>query len=165
MPVLCLSFLIALLDQATKWLIRQHFTPGEVTPMIPGFFDLAYIRNTGAAWGMLGGLNGWLAGLSIVMLVLVVVFRRSFLSDVPIHRIALGCMIAGIAGNLMDRLRLNYVVDFLYFHWGPHYFPAFNVADSAICIGVGLYIVSSFWLSAHPLNSSRLSGASTDKPA
>jgi len=62
MPVLCLSFLIALLDQVTKWLVREHFVPGEMTPLVPGFFDLAYIRNTGAAWGMLAALT---AGLPV----------------------------------------------------------------------------------------------------
>ena len=166
MPVLCLSFLIAVLDQFTKWLIRRQFLPGDSVTLVGGLFNLTYVRNTGAAWGMFGGLNFWLAALSVVMLVLIVVFRRSFLSDVAIHRVALGCMIAGIAGNLMDRVRLNYVVDFLDFHWGAHHFPSFNVADSAICIGVGLYIISSFWLSAHPLNSGRRNGgADADKPA
>jgi signal peptidase II len=76
------------------------------------------------------------------MLVVIVCFRRSFLNDVPGHRLALGLMVGGIVGNLIDRLRLQYVVDFLDFHWGVHHFPAFNVADSSICIGVGLYILS-----------------------
>ncbi len=155
MPALCLSFLIVALDQLSKWLVRIEFPLGHSIPIVPGCFNLTYVRNTGAAWGMMGGLNGWLAVLSIVMLIVIVVFRRSFLSDVPVHRVALGCMVGGIVGNLLDRVRLDYVVDFLDFHAGVHHFPAFNVADSAICVGVGLYVASSFWLTAHPLNSGR----------
>ena len=162
MPALCLSFLIVVLDQLTKWLVRVEFPLGHSIPVIPGLFSLTYVRNTGAAWGIMGGLNGWLAVLSIVMLVVIVVFRRSFLSDVPVHRMALGCMVGGIVGNLLDRVRLDYVVDFLDFHAAGHHFPAFNVADSAICVGVGLYVLSSFWLSAHPLNSA---GSEPAKPA
>jgi signal peptidase II len=144
MLVLVLTFTVAVLDQATKYLVRLNFFPGEVTPIVPGFFNLAFVRNTGAAWGMFGGLNGWLALLSVVMLIAIVVFRRSFLADVLAHKIAMGLMIGGITGNLVDRLRLQYVVDFLDFHWRLHHFPAFNVADASICVGVGLYILSSF---------------------
>lgn len=162
MPALCLSLLIVVLDQLTKWLVRVEFPLGHSIPVIPGLFNLTYVRNTGAAWGIMGGLNGWLAVLSIVMLVVIVVFRRSFLSDVPVHRMALGCMVGGIVGNLLDRVRLDYVVDFLDFHAAGHHFPAFNVADSAICVGVGLYVLSSFWLSAHPLNAA---GSDPAKPS
>jgi signal peptidase II len=151
MLVLLLSFAIALLDQVTKYQVCLRFYPGESLPVIPGFFNLAYVRNTGAAWGMLGGLNGWLAAFSVVILLGIIFFRRSFLSDVLIHRLALGLMIGGILGNLVDRLRLQYVVDFLDFYWDVHHFPAFNVADAAICVGVGLYVLSSFVVPSHPL--------------
>ena len=108
---------------------------------------------------MLGGLNGWLALFSVIILVAIVRFRRAFLSDILIHRLALGLMIGGIVGNLIDRLRLQYVVDFLDFHWGIHHFPAFNVADASICVGVGLYVLSSLIVPAHPLR-----GISADQP-
>ena len=155
---LLLSSLIAGLDQLTKAMIIRGFFPGESVTVIPGLLNLTYVRNTGAAWGMLGGLNGWLAVLSIVMLALIVVFRRSILEDVFVHKAALGFMIGGIVGNLIDRIRLLHVVDFLDFHWGPHHFPSFNVADSSICVGVGLYLLSSVWLASHPLHAARLSG-------
>lgn len=147
MLALLLSFAVVALDQVTKYLVRIHFYPGEVLPIVPGVFNLALVRNPGAAWGMFGGFNGWLALLSIVVLALIVIFRRSFLTDVAIHRVAFGFMIGGIVGNLIDRLRLQYVVDFLDFHWNRHHFPAFNVADSSICIGVMLYMLSAFILS------------------
>ena len=145
---LLLSFAIVLADQVIKLLVRDRFYPGETLPVVPGLFHLTYVRNTGAAWGMFGGLNGWLALLSVVMLLLIVVFRRSLLSDALSHRLALGLMIGGIAGNLLDRMRLCYVVDFMDFFWRGHHFPAFNVADAAICTGVGLYVATSFGLFA-----------------
>ena len=149
MPALIISFAIALLDQITKYQVRLHFGLGESAAVIPGFFSLTYVRNTGAAWGMFGGFNAWLTLLSVVMLIVIVLFRRSFLNDTWAHRCALGLMIGGIVGNLVDRVRLFYVVDFLDFYWRnyPH-FPAFNIADSAICCGVFLYMISSFWSSS-----------------
>ena len=141
MLALCISFSIALLDQVSKYAARHHLPSGPVT-VVPQLFDLRYVQNTGAAWGMLEGLNDWLVILSLVMLALILVFHRSILVDTLVHRIATGLMIGGIVGNLLDRVRLGYVVDFLDFHWGIHHFPAFNVADASICTGVGLYILT-----------------------
>lgn len=142
MLILCLSFAVAVLDQLTKHLIRQDMVVGSRIPVIPGFFDISYVRNTGAAWGMLSGLGGWLVAVSVIMLIVIVFFRRTFMTDSLVDRVAVGFIIAGIVGNLIDRLRLGYVVDFLDFYVGRHHFPAFNVADSAICTGVGLCILT-----------------------
>jgi signal peptidase II len=144
MPVLLLSFVVALADQGTKYLARRHL-PGNPIDVSADFFCLRFVRNTGAAWGILQGLNDWLVVLSFLMLACLIVFRRSLLTDTRLHRAATGLMIGGIAGNLVDRVRLGYVVDFIDLHWrqGWH-FPAFNVADSAICVGVGLYMISQF---------------------
>jgi signal peptidase II len=87
------------------------------------------------------------------MLVLMVVFRRSFLSDTWDHRLALGLMVGGILGNLLDRIRLRFVTDFLDFYVGSAHWPAFNIADAAICTGVGIYVLSALWTSKHPLKS------------
>jgi signal peptidase II len=144
MFVLLLTIAIVFLDQVTKYAVMSHLSLGEIRPVIEGFLNLTYVRNTGAAWGMMSGFNVWLTALSVVMLALIVVFRRSFLNDTWPHRLALGLMLGGIIGNLLDRVRLFSVVDFLDFHWGAHYhFPSFNVADAAICVGVALYILSS----------------------
>lgn len=164
MLVLLLSVAVILLDQVCKDLVMRHFYPGEGIPVVPGFFNLVYVRNTGAAWGMFGGLNGWLALFSILMLATIILFRRSFLDDTLTHRIAFGLMVGGIVGNLIDRVRLQYVVDFLDFHWGPHHFPAFNVADSAICIGVGLYMITAFMTSTHPLRELGANGSKDAQP-
>jgi signal peptidase II len=84
-----------------------------------------------------------LAVLSVAVLLMLIIFRRSFLTDSLVHRIALALMISGIAGNLLDRVRLRYVVDFFDFYWRNHHFAVFNVADSAICVGVGLYLLTA----------------------
>ncbi len=144
---------ITLLDQWTKWWVRDEFALGESREIIPGFFHFTYLRNPGAAWGLFGGHNTFLTVLSIAMLAALFIFRRSFLSDTWEHRVALGLMVGGIIGNLLDRVRWGYVVDFLDFQIFGYHWPVFNVADSAICVGVGIYIVSSLWMSSHPLHS------------
>jgi signal peptidase II len=130
-------------DQVTKQIVRDRFALGESRSVIDGFFSLTYVRNTGAAWGLFSSQNTWLTVLSVVMLVLLVVYRRSFLGDRILHRIALGLMIGGIVGNLMDRVRLGWVTDFLDFNLWGYAWPAFNIADAAICTGVGLYVLTS----------------------
>jgi len=142
MLALCVSFLVALLDQITKYLAGQNLHVGGCIPVIPELFDLRYVQNTGAAWGMFEGLGSWLIFISVVMLVVIIVFRRSFATDTLIYRLTLGLLVGGITGNLIDRVRLGYVVDFLDFYWRGHHFPAFNAADAAICVGVGLYVIS-----------------------
>jgi signal peptidase II len=155
MSVILLAFIIAALDQATKWHVRSTFDYGVAHPVLPGFLNLTYIRNTGAAWGLLGGQNTVLTLLSVVILVVMVIFRRSFLSRTWEHRLALALLIGGVVGNLLDRVRLGWVTDFLDFHVRGWHWPAFNLADAAICVGAGLYIVSAFWVAGHPLNESR----------
>lgn len=151
MTVLIVSALVALLDQLAKQAVRARFHIGESLPVFDGWFHLTYVRNTGAAWGMFSGQNIGLIVLSVVMLVLVVAFRRSFLKPSLEHRLALGLMIGGILGNLYDRVRYGWVVDYLDVFWKDWHWPAFNIADAAICIGVGLYMISSFWMAGHPL--------------
>lgn len=163
---LIVAILIAVSDQWSKAVVRASFALGESRPVVDGFFSFTYVRNTGAAWGILGGQNTWLTILSIVMLVVMVIFRRSFLSDTWEHRAALGLMIGGIVGNLMDRVRLGWVTDFFDFYIGDWHWPAFNIADAAICTGVGIYIVSAFWVAQHPLNDRRdAADESAAKPA
>ena len=144
MTPLLVALAVILLDQASKEWVRGAFGLHESIPVIPGFFDLTYIRNTGAAWGMFSGQNLALSLLAFGMLVVLVVFRRKLLPPGRLHRVALGLLCGGIVGNLFDRLRLDYVTDFLDFHFRGAHFPAFNVADSAICVGVGIYILGSF---------------------
>ena len=144
MTPLLVALCVVLLDQASKEWVRGAFSLHESVPVIPGFFHLTYIRNTGAAWGMFSGQNIALSALALVMLAVLVVFRRKILPPGRVHRVALGLLCGGIAGNLLDRVGHGHVVDFLDFHFGSYIYPTFNVADSGIVCGVSLYILFSF---------------------
>ena len=143
MTPLLVALCVVLLDQASKEWVRGAFSLHESVPVIPGFFHLTYVRNTGAAWGLFSGQNIALSALALVMLAVLVAFRRKILPPGRVHRVALGLLCGGIVGNLFDRLRLDYVVDFLDFFVRGWHWPAFNIADSAICIGVAIYMLGT----------------------
>jgi len=139
---------VVLLDQATKALVMDRFAMFELLPVIPGLFDLTYLTNTGAAFGMLAGAKSvwrqvFFVGVAVAAIGVMVFSYRQFRRQGRIFVHAIGLIAGGAVGNLIDRLRFGAVVDFLYFHIGTHYWPAFNVADSAITIGVGLFILGS----------------------
>ena len=142
MTALFILLLVAL-DQATKHVVRASFALHESRPVIPGFFSLTYVQNRGAAWGILSGWGFLLVALAVVMLVVLARYRAKIFGDGLLGRIAFILLAAGIIGNLIDRAVLGYVVDFLDFFVGQSHFPAFNVADSCICVGVGLYMLAS----------------------
>jgi signal peptidase II len=154
MRVLFVSLAVVLSDQLAKVFVRRAFDLGESREIIPRVFSLSYVQNTGAAWGMMQGLNNWLVALSALMLAALLLFRRHVLLDTPLHRLAMGLMVGGIAGNLLDRLRLGYVVDFVDLYWRQRHFPAFNIADAAICTGVALYALTQW----HSAESARQTG-------
>ena len=165
MLALILCLIIVLLDQFTKVWVRSTFIyGGDPIEVIPGFFNLVYVRNPGAAWGMLGGQQAVLILLSIVVFILLAVFHRRVLNPTLDHRIALGLMLGGVLGNLIDRIKLGWVTDFLDFYIGTYHWPSFNVADSAICIAVGLYLLSSLWHTHHPLKDDGKSESLNPKP-
>ena len=143
MLVLLLGLIVLVLDQFTKQLVRAHLVYGESRPVIDGFFNLVYVRNDGAAWNILSGHGIILILISVAVLVMLVVYRRSFMQEQFSHRILLGLLIGGIAGNLIDRIRFGWVTDFLDFQFGSYHYPSFNVADSAICIAIGLYVITN----------------------
>lgn len=154
MFVLILALVVVLLDQLTKLWVRTSFVyGGEPQVVIPGFFNLVYVRNEGAAWGMFGGKMPLLILLSIVVLILLAIYHRKVLNPTLDHRVAFGLMVGGICGNLIDRIRVGWVTDFLDFYIGSYHWPSFNIADSAICIAVSLYMLSSFWHTSHPLKN------------
>ena len=140
---IALSFAIVVSDQVTKHAVRYNFSPGESAVVIPHFFDLTYVRNTGAVWGALQNQNEWLAVVSIAALALIVLFHNYLSGGLVVYASALGCISGGIVGNLIDRVKLGWVTDFLDFYWNASHWPSFNIADSAICIGVGLYLFAS----------------------
>ena len=144
--IAALALFILALDQATKWIVLHTISEGDEIVIIPGCFNLAHRVNTGAAWSQFTGHNVALATVAFVALVALFLARRHFHSDKLTGQLALGLIFGGISGNLVDRLLpgRNAVVDFLHFYLQrrgsiePLDFPAFNVADSAICTGVAL---------------------------
>ena len=163
MRILLISFAIAILDQATKSFAQGRLARRADIPLIPGFFDLTYVENTGAAWGMLQGQSLLLVGMSVVMVTILIVCRKHFVDARPITHISTGLIIGGIVGNLIDRVRLGYVIDFLDFYWRDYSFPAFNVADSAICVGVGIYILLQLLQPVKPPGAGEDAGAAPIK--
>jgi len=163
MLALLTAIVITISDQWSKHVVRSDFYYGESRTVIEGFFNLTYVRNTGAAWGMLGGHTHVLTIISIVMLLAMIIYRRSFLNDSFSHRLALGLLVGGIVGNLMDRLRQNWVTDFFDFYYGNWHWPCFNIADAAICTGVGIYLLTGFigQREVEPTPSSKLNAPQT----
>jgi len=143
MLVFLLGLGVFLLDQLTKQAVRSHLYPGESRPVIEGFFNLVHVRNDGAAWNILSGRSPVLIAVSVGVLAVLFFYRRAFLRD-RLHRVILGLMIGGILGNLADRIRFGTVTDFLDFQFGSYHYPAFNIADSALCIAAALFIFASF---------------------
>ena len=157
---------VLVIDQLTKaWIsavlpYETMYPYGSIT-VIPGFFHLVNIGNTGAAWGMFEGRSFWLAVLALATLAAIVHFRRQLELNRPIVQVCFGLLCGGIVGNFIDRLSYGYVVDFLLFHIGRYHWPVFNLADTAICVGVGLYLVHSF---RQPHRSTSDSAAPPQRP-
>ena len=151
------------LDQLTKALVLASLPPGQERTIIDGFFKFVHWGNTGAAWSLLRGNNGLLAIIALAALLVLFLTRHHFESKTLTGQIAFGLIFGGIIGNLTDRLlpSRQQVIDFIYFYiaradGSELGFPAFNIADSGICIGVALV----FWLT---WRSER--GKSVDPPA
>lgn len=159
--LLSLAAVVFLADQISKEWIMNTLPLGAYYPegtegatsgyesivVIPGFFHLVHLGNTGAAWGIFEGMSQWLSALAVVALAAIFIFRRHLNLDLLPVQISFGLLCGGILGNLIDRMRHGYVVDFLDFHFGTFTWPAFNIADAGICVGVGIYLVFSF---VHP---------------
>lgn len=131
-------------DQISKLWVMRFFRVGEARPLIPGYLSFTSVRNYGAAWSILSG-QGWLLLLvAAVVTVLVLVFFRRLTEGMPERYIALGIVLSGVVGNSIDRLWHGAVVDFIDVHYyRVWHYPVFNIADIAICTGVGLFILSN----------------------
>jgi signal peptidase II len=156
-----LAALVFALDQTSKLLVLRFLGPTQERVVVDGFFKFVHWGNTGAAWSLFRDRNGWLAVVSGLALVGLFFWRRHFQVQAILGQLSLGLIFGGIAGNLFDRLdpARQQVIDFLRFYLyrrtGDEIgFPAFNLADSAICVGVGLLILLSWQQeSAAPRNA------------
>jgi signal peptidase II len=143
-----LSFALVVFDQWTKGWIERHYELGEYTPVF-FWLDIIRLHNPGAAFSFLADAGGWqrwfftifAVGVSVM---LIVWLRKVCLKTEPILAIALALVLSGAVGNVIDRIEHGYVVDFIHVHWQQAYFPAFNIADSAITIGAILLLWDAF---------------------
>jgi signal peptidase II len=138
------------LDQITKYAIHNRFRLGESISIITNYFNLTYVRNTGAAFGFMaqaepGFRVPFFLTVPLLALGVIAYMFKQLPDDDKKMSIALSLVVAGAIGNLLDRAILGFVIDFLDFHWRYQvHFPSFNVADTVICIGVGLMMLDLF---------------------
>jgi signal peptidase II len=149
---LWLSAFVVLLDQTTKALVVgavKFKSPIELLP----FLRIVYLENQGAAFSLLHDAGGWqrwffIALALMVSIVLMLWLRRIRIPEQTVLAIGVALVLGGALGNVIDRVWHSYVIDFVYFHWRDWYFPAFNIADSAISVGAGCLLLDAFWDSA-----------------
>ncbi|HXX42552.1 MAG TPA: signal peptidase II [Chthoniobacterales bacterium] len=158
--ILFLSLPLYLLDRLTKYLVLANITPDEPRIIVPNFFHLVYITNNGAAFGSFKNNNVFFVAISCIALLFALVFllgqhrsptadegKSMWLKRDPWRDVSLALLVAGVLGNLTDRLLYGHVIDFLLFDLHvplAHPWPAFNVADSCICVAVFCFVVHSF---------------------
>ena len=145
-----LSLAVIVLDQVSKRLVASQMHAFETVYVLP-VFNIALLHNTGAAFSMLAGESGWQRWFFVVLALVILGLIVAWLARMPASAgrwVPAGlALVAGVAvGNVWDRLSLGYVVDFLQFHWQGWYFPAFNVADSAITVGAIMLILDGVFL-------------------
>jgi signal peptidase II len=142
--LLIISLIVLALDQATKFYIDHRFALYESVPVFENFFHITYVRNKGAAFGILSD-NAFRIPFFITVASIAAIgiiwYLHKIGNEQKLHLLALSLVFSGAVGNLIDRIRLGEVIDFLDVHWYQHHWPAFNVADSAICIGVCLLLI------------------------
>lgn len=142
------SIFVVIFDQASKLHIDYHFDLYESYRIIPGFFSLTYIRNKGAAFGILADSSlriPFFIAVSALAILGILWFLRQRDDTQRVGNLALALIFSGAVGNLIDRVRLGEVIDFIDVYWRQYHWPAFNVADSAIFVGVALLLIE-MWL-------------------
>ncbi len=133
--------LLLIIDQVTK-ILAAHNLRGNHINIIPDLFDLVYVTNKGAAWGVMQGQVWLLLVIGLIVAAAAICFMRWLTEGWTERYWALFIILSGIIGNSIDRVWRGEVIDFLDFYWGNRHWPAFNVADMAICIGLGIYFIS-----------------------
>ena len=145
---LWLSFGVILLDQGVKLWLSHIWRVGQGLVIILGLLNFRLVHNTGAAFSFLAGAGGWqrwlLIGVALLVVVVIVAILRRLKPGATWTAISLALILGGAVGNLIDRIRLGYVIDFIGAHWGSLYWPYFNIADSAISIGAVILVLDAF---------------------
>jgi signal peptidase II len=141
-----IALAVVLTDQITKAMAIRFMRLGQSIPIIPGYFDLTFVLNPGAAFSLFATLpegirNPFFIGISVTAAILIIVYRFRYLRQHRLASASLGLILGGAVGNLIDRVRFGVVVDFLDAHLHQYHWPVFNVADSAISVGVTLMLL------------------------
>ncbi len=145
---LIITLAVLALDQASKLYIDGHLALYQSLTVVQGFFNITYVRNKGAAFGIFADSAvrlPFFIGISVLAAAAILWYLWRLPEKQKLMRVSLSLILAGALGNLIDRLRLGEVIDFLDAHWRQHHWPAFNVADSAITVGVVLWLLD-LWL-------------------
>jgi signal peptidase II len=146
-----ITVFLVILDQVIKIAVHSSYQLGESTPVIPGFFNITYVRNFGAAFGFLAQSHPtfreiFFLAMPPIALLIILMIMRSVRDDDTWQVLALSSVFGGAVGNYIDRIRFRYVIDFLDFHWKEVYtWPAFNIADMAIVGGVIVLLILMFF--------------------
>lgn len=141
--IIIIAIICILLDFFSKLLVTNNLDVGESITVIPSFFSISYIKNTGAAWGMFSNGTILLAVISIIFLVVAIKFIYDLKDVSKLSMFSYGMLLGGIVGNLIDRLFRNFVIDFLSFNIFGYSFPVFNIADCFIVISIGLIVIET----------------------
>jgi signal peptidase II len=146
LPYLGIMAALVAFDQLTKWLIVRSLELHDYRPLVEGCLSLSHVRNYGAAFGIMADADlphqaVFFSALSLAALVAIAVYAFRLPAEARLPQLALSLILGGAVGNLIDRLRLGYVVDFVHVYWKHHQWPDFNAADSAITVGVSLLIL------------------------
>ena len=141
--IIIITIICIFIDFISKLLITSNLEVGESITIIPNFFSISYIRNTGAAWGILSNDTLILAMVSMIFLIFAIKYINDLKTISKLSIFSYGMLIGGIIGNLIDRLFRNYVVDFFSFNIFGYNFPVFNIADCFIVISIALIVIET----------------------
>ncbi len=146
-----MSAFVIVADRLTKMAAVAWLDPLRPTPVVPGFFDLTLVRNPGGVFGLMRDLSEGIRSVVFTLVPAVVIaaiglYAWRLPSQQRLTRTALALVLGGATGNLIDRISLGHVIDFLDVYWRDHHWPAFNIADSAICVGVALMLLEGLFV-------------------
>ncbi|MFD3448065.1 signal peptidase II [Microbacteriaceae bacterium 4G12] len=140
-----IALIIIAIDQVTKWLIVQNMEVGQSIPIINDVLYITSHRNTGAAWGILEGKMWFFYMITVIFVMAVVFYIQKYSKQDKLLGISLGLILGGAIGNFIDRVFRKEVVDFIHTYIFSYNFPVFNVADSALCVGVALILIQTLF--------------------
>ena len=135
------AFVVLVFDQLSKQLILSYLEYAQPIKIIDKFFYITHVHNPGAAFGILPNNRTFFIIFAVITVILLTLYCFKQTPAQRFHQIIFGLIIGGAVGNLIDRIRFGYVIDFIDFYFGKFHYPTFNIADSCICVGIGLVMI------------------------